>query len=257
MEYLIVALAACLASGLTLFSGFGLGTLLLPAFVVFFPVPTAVAVTAVVHFLNNLFKLGLFGRYADRGLVLRFGLPAVVAAFPGAAALVRLTEVPPLTQYRLFGQEAQLTVVNLVIAGLMLVFAGLELMPIGPSLKIPKTWLPVGGLMSGFFGGLSGHQGALRAAFLLRSVDTKEQFLGTGIVIACLVDVARLGVYGTQLSWTAPNDHQGLLVTAVLSAFAGALIANRMLPKVQMRAIRVLVAVLLAVMALGIGLGLL
>jgi hypothetical protein len=35
-------------SGLTLFSGFGLGTVLMPAFAVFFPVPTAIAATAVV-----------------------------------------------------------------------------------------------------------------------------------------------------------------------------------------------------------------
>ncbi len=37
MAYFIVAAVALLASGLTLFSGFGLGTLLLPAFALFFP----------------------------------------------------------------------------------------------------------------------------------------------------------------------------------------------------------------------------
>ena len=41
MDYLIICLVALAASGLTLFSGFGLGTLLMPAFALFFPVPTA------------------------------------------------------------------------------------------------------------------------------------------------------------------------------------------------------------------------
>ena len=68
-EYVVVCLVALLGSGLTLFSGFGLGTLLLPVFALFFPVEVAIAATAVVHFLNNLFKLSLLGRNADYGLV--------------------------------------------------------------------------------------------------------------------------------------------------------------------------------------------
>ena len=46
MEWLVVGLAAFGASALTLFSGFGLGTLLLPAFALFFPADLAVAMTA-------------------------------------------------------------------------------------------------------------------------------------------------------------------------------------------------------------------
>ena len=80
MEYLIVCLAALFASGLTLFSGFGLGTILTPVFALFFPVTTAVAMTAIVHLANNLFKIGLVGRDADWPVVLRFGLPAALAA---------------------------------------------------------------------------------------------------------------------------------------------------------------------------------
>lgn len=49
MTYLIVCMVAFVASGLTFVSGFGLGTLLLPAFALFFPAEHAVALTAVVH----------------------------------------------------------------------------------------------------------------------------------------------------------------------------------------------------------------
>ena len=71
MSYLIVCTVALVASALTFFSGFGLGTLLLPTFALFFPIDHAVALTAVVHFLNSLFKLALAGRHADRRVVLR------------------------------------------------------------------------------------------------------------------------------------------------------------------------------------------
>ncbi len=81
MDFVIVCLVALGASGLTLFSGFGLGTLLLPAFLLFFPADLAVAMTALVHFLNNTFKLILLGRHADRSVAIRFGIPAIVASF--------------------------------------------------------------------------------------------------------------------------------------------------------------------------------
>ena len=76
----VVCAVALVASGLTFFSGFGLGTLLLPAFALYFPVERAVALTAVVHFLNGLFKLTLVGRAANRDVLVRFGGPAVLAS---------------------------------------------------------------------------------------------------------------------------------------------------------------------------------
>jgi len=83
MSYFIVCAADLLVSGLTLFSGFGLGTILMPAFAFFFPIEVAVAATAVVHGANNIFKMIMVGRHADYGLVLRFGLPAMIAALAG------------------------------------------------------------------------------------------------------------------------------------------------------------------------------
>ena len=56
MDLLVVSLTALLASGLTLYSGFGLGTLLMPAFALFVPVELAVAATALVHGANSLLK---------------------------------------------------------------------------------------------------------------------------------------------------------------------------------------------------------
>lgn len=45
MEILIVATAAFLAAGLTLFSGFGLGTLLMPIVAIFVPAEVAIGIT--------------------------------------------------------------------------------------------------------------------------------------------------------------------------------------------------------------------
>jgi len=59
VQYVVLCLAALAVSGLTLFSGFGLGTLLMPVFAIFFPIEIAIAMTAIVHLANNIFKLAL------------------------------------------------------------------------------------------------------------------------------------------------------------------------------------------------------
>lgn len=256
MAYAFVCLAAFLTSGLTFFSGFGLGTLLLPVFSLFFDIPTAVGMTAVVHFLNNLFKLFLLGRKADGAVVLAFGGPAVLAALLGARALDTLSGLDPLFLYQAFGRWWAVLPVKLALGLLMITFAFLEIMPRFERLSFDRKHLPLGGLLSGFFGGLSGHQGALRSAFLIRCGLSKESFIASGVVIACLVDVARLGVYAARLSSGALRDHSVLLACAVLSAFLGAWLGNRLLEKVAIRMVRCSVVVLLLLVALGLASGL-
>jgi uncharacterized membrane protein YfcA len=254
--YLVVCLVALAASGLTFFSGFGLGTLLLPAFAVFFPVERAVAMTAVVHFLNNLFKLAIVGRHADRATVLRFGLPAIVAAFAGAWTLDWLARAGPLTGYEAFGRTFEISAAKLAIGLLLLAFAALEVLPWGRGLAFDPRFLPLGGIVSGFCGGLSGMQGALRSAFLARTGLTKEAFIATGIVIACLVDLSRLGAYTASVAADLGID-RGLVVAAVLAAWAGSAIGNRLLVRVTMAGLQRFVAGLLAAVAIGLVTGLL
>ncbi|MBM4288173.1 MAG: sulfite exporter TauE/SafE family protein [Deltaproteobacteria bacterium] len=255
MNYLVICLVAFLASGLTLFSGFGLGTLLLPAMAIFFPIDTAIALTAIVHLLNNLFKFALLGRHADRATVLRFGLPAILAALLGARMLLWLSHLQPLLTYQLFGLQFQIMPVKLVVAGLMVFFALFELLPRLAEISVEKKYLPLGGLLSGFFGGLSGHQGALRSIFLLKAGLSKESFIATGVVITLLVDIPRIIVYSASFS-LLQGDGVSMLAAAVLSAFSGAFLGNRLLNKVTLRGIQLLVAGMLLGIAVGLALGL-
>jgi len=255
MEYMVVGVAAVFTSMLTLFSGFGLGTLLMPAFVLFFPVDVAVALTAVVHFLNNLFKFALLGRRADKGTVLRFGVPALLAAFAGAGALVLLSDIPPVAEYTLLGRTCSVWPVSLVIAALMLFFALFEVLPMFRHLTFDRRHLVAGGILSGFFGGLSGHQGALRSAFLVKTGLSKEGFIATNVAIALLVDVARLMVYGLNYDRLGLDRNAPLLVTATLCAFLGAFIGTRLMKKVTFRAVQWIVTAMLMAIAVLLGAG--
>jgi len=257
MAYLVIAMAAVLAAGLTFFSGFGLGTLLLPAFALFVPVEQAIAMTAVVHLVNSLVKVALVGRQADRGTILRFGLPAIGAALAGAWLLGKLSAAEPVLEYQAFGRTFAVLPVKLAIGILLAAFAAVEVLPWFRGLAFPPRLMPLGGILSGFCGGLSGMQGALRAAFLARAGLTAESFVATSAVIACLVDVSRLGVYAGQVATVWRELDWPLLGTAVAAAVAGALIGKRFLAGMTIEAVQRMVAALLVLVAVGLVSGLL
>ncbi len=261
MDHLLIALVAFLVSGLTLFSGFGLGTLLMPAFAIVFPVPTAIGATAVVHLANNLFKLALLGRRAAWPVVLRFGLPAALAASLGASLLVGFAGLGTLVTWSLQDTTFEVTAVKLVIGLLIVVFAVLELSSGFAALSVPPRFLPLGGLLSGFFGGLSGNQGAFRAAFLIKAGLDKQAFVATGVVCAVIVDCVRLSVYGTSYLTARldapPPGVTGLVITASLAAFAGAFLGARLLQKITLRTVQIVVAIGMIGVGAGLAAGLL
>lgn len=259
MEYFVVCLVALIASGLTLFSGFGLGTVLMPALAIFFPVPVAVGATAIVHLANNLFKLLLIGRSANKSVVVRFGIPAVIAALFGASLLTYVSSVPVIASYQIGGHVHEVTLVKLVVGLLIAFFSCLEFIPAFAKISIDRKYMAFGGILSGFFGGLSGNQGALRSMFLIKAGLEKEEFIGTNVVVAVMVDVGRLVVYGAGLYSVHPTalaDSGGLVLVATISAFAGAFLGKEILKKVTLRAVQAVVGAMLILLGVSLSIGL-
>jgi uncharacterized protein len=255
MESLVICLAAFITAILTFFSGFGLGTILMPVFAIFFPLDIAIALTGVVHFSNNLFKISLVGRNADKEVLLRFGIPAIIASFAGAWLLLRITRMPSLFEYHLLNRNFEITPVKLIIATLLIAFSVLEILPSVQKIQFNRNKLTLGGVLSGFFGGLTGIQGAIRSAFLIKSGLTKEAYIATGVVIACLVDFTRLSVYASRFKEANLGEHLVLIISATLAAVAGAFVGNKLLKKITFRSIQILVAIMLFLIAISLGAG--
>jgi hypothetical protein len=115
-------------------------------------------------------------------------------------------------------------------------------------------------VLSGFFGGLSGHQGALRSAFLLRCAVSPQTFIATGVACAVLVDVARLTVYGSGLGGRGVADllargQFGLIAAATGAAFCGAWLGTRFLRRMTIGGIRRLVGATLLGLAVALAAG--
>jgi uncharacterized membrane protein YfcA len=257
LEIIVIAIAALMASGLTLFSGFGLGTLLMPVVAIFFPVDVSIGITAIVHFANNIFKLGLVGLHANKEIIIKFGIPAVFAALLGAMLLGWLASLPPVNEYGFAGKSFTIMPVKLIIGIIIIAFVALELSPSFSSITLDKKLLPLGGCISGFFGGISGHQGAFRSMFLLKAGLSKEQFIATGVVLAVMVDLSRMLVYGLEAVTNQKNIDWPLVTVATLSAFIGAFVGSKLIKKMTIRSIQLVVSSLLVVVALGLISGLL
>lgn len=256
MDIVVISLVAFFVAILTFFSGFGLGTILTPVFMIFFPVELAIALTGVVHFFNNIFKLFLVGRNANKDVLLRFGIPAVVAAIAGSWILLNITNLQPLFAYDAFGKHFEVYPVKFIISILLIIFASIDLIPYFNNLQFGKDKLPIGGALSGFFGGLSGNQGALRSAFLIKAGLSKEAFIGTAVVVSTFVDFTRLSVYATRFTKTGLTDNLTLVICATLAGIAGSFLGNKLLKKVTLHFLQVTVAIMLIMISLALGAGL-
>jgi uncharacterized membrane protein YfcA len=249
MELLLVAAVALGASLLTVVSGFGLGTVLMPALACLVAPEAAVALTAVVHLLANLLKVGLVGREAHRPTLLAFGLPALLGGLAGGWLLQAWArDVAPIV-WSLGPFECWTYPAPLAIGIVMLGMAAVELDPRFAGWRPSARWLPLGGAVSGLLGGLSGHQGAIRSAFLAGLPGLSPvAFAATGAVIACAVDIARLAAYGTA-AWAPAAEHPEMLATAGIAALAGTWLGARWIRKVTLPFVRRVVALAVIVVA--------
>lgn len=258
MSFIIIPLTALIASILTFFSGFGLGTILLPVFTIYYDAPIAVGLTAIVHFLNNSFKIGLVYKNINWKIVLQFGTPSLLAALLGAYFLkVISNQSIILSSYEISNHTFHISLFNIIIGFLIIFFSLFEVIPYFKNLSFNQDKLTIGGLLSGFFGGLSGHQGALRSAFLVRLKISKESFIATGTAIACIVDIARMSVYAITFDFTHIKNNATVLIIAVIAAFLGAYIGNKLLKKTTFNFLKWFVTIFMVIIALLMMLGIL
>ncbi len=253
---ILISFVALCASLLTFFSGFGLGTILSPFLAIFFPIEVAIALTGIVHLLNNFFKIILVGKNINWKIGLKFAITAMIGSYFGAELLTKYSDVE-LYSYTLNGKMFSITLIKLIISFLIISFSFLEILPSLKKIQFSENKSYIGGLIIGFFGGFSGNQGALRSAFLIRYNLTKESFIATGVLIACFIDITRLSVYFKRMNEINLHENFPLLVSAILSAFVGAYFGSKLLKKVTLAFVQKIVTILVLLLAVLIGVGIL
>lgn len=226
LELILQIIVAFLISITTFFTGFGLGTVMLPLMLLSYDIVTAVLATSIIHLINNVTKIGFLYKSVDSKVLLRFGIPSILFSFIGAQII---TEVADINQ-----------IAEVVIGASIIVFALYDILFKSKAIHITKNQQVVGGMLSGLFGGISGHQGAIRSAFLINAGLSKTAFIATGTALSLFIDLTRIPVYleSKDLSSLDPS-----ILLIILSAILGVLLGKRFLNKTTIKIVRYIVAV--------------
>jgi uncharacterized membrane protein YfcA len=176
---LLVGLVAVLAGAIAAVTGFGVGSLLTPAFAIHTGAKLAVAAVAIPHFIATAQRFWMLRRHVDRRVLWGFGVASAVGGLGGALLHTRVSS-------RALA----------IVFGLLLVLAGIsELTGWMRRVRWSRAAAWVAGALSGALGGLVGNQGGIRSAAMLGFEVPQQSFVATATAIALFVDGARLPVY--------------------------------------------------------------
>ncbi|OHB65997.1 MAG: hypothetical protein A2Y77_00025 [Planctomycetes bacterium RBG_13_62_9] len=233
IELLLILIVVIVASGIGTMTGFGLSTIMIPVLVLFYPMPETLLFVGIVHWFGDLWKLLLFREGIRWRLILSFGIPGVLATILGARLIF---SIPGDILRRILGV--------FLIGYVIFLF-------VHSAFRVRHDALTgaVGGALSGFFAGIFGIGGAIRAMFLSAFDLPKAVYLATAGAIALAIDTPRLITYIWQGARLEPLLLQGLLLF-VPASFLGARIAKGLVNRIPQRHFRKIIAALLLVLGL-------
>jgi uncharacterized protein len=224
----VPALAAVAAGAIAAVSGFGIGSLLTPILLL---ARDAVALVSLPHAVASAVRLGRLWPDVHWPTFRQFGVASACGGLAGA-----------LLQSRLGG-----TALTIVLGMLLMLAGSAELAR--RRLPLPQTplWRLIGGVSSGFFGGLVGNQGGLRSAALLGFSLPPRELVATATASAVIVDVARVPVY-LYTAGPVLASHLPLIAAMSTGVVAGTFVGVPVLRRVPENTYRQVVGLLLMVL---------
>jgi uncharacterized protein len=229
----LAALVSFVAGATASVVGFGIGSLLTPVVAVRFGTDIAIAAVALPHLAGGLLRGWKLRRFIDMRILLRFGVLSAAGGLVGALVFARLA---PVVLARTLGALLLLTVVAAMT-------------------RWSEHWRPQGalvwvlGALSGFFGGVVGNQGGLRAAALSAFDLEPTVFVATSTLIGVMIDLVRVPVYLNR----AVHGLAGLwpLVAVIMvGVLVGTLVGQRLLLDLSHDRFRIVVSVAIGLLGL-------
>jgi uncharacterized protein len=229
----LIALVSFIAGATASVVGFGIGSLLTPVMAARFGTDLAIASIALPHLAGGFLRGWRLRRSIDWRVLVRFGILSAVGGLIGALAFARLA---PAVLARILGALLVLTAT-----------AGITGWSERWNPRGPLVW--VLGALSGFFGGIVGNQGGLRAAALSAFGLEPIVFVATSTLIGVMIDLVRSPIYlhraahGLASIWT-------LVALAVIGVLAGTLAGERLLLGLSRERFRRVVCVTIGLLGL-------
>lgn len=230
---LLVGIVSVIAGATAGVAGFGIGSLLTPLIAIQYGGVRAVAAVVIPHAAATALRAWRLRGAIDWNVIRRFGLLSALGGLGGALLFARL------------GGD----VLMRILGALLIVTAISTLGGFGRTRRAPEPAVPALGFASGFFGGVVGNQGGLRAAALLGLGLEPLTFVATSTMTGLLVDAVRGPIY----LWRTGDLLVGLwplVAVATAGTVIGTLLGERMLFGLSPARFRQVIAILIG--AVGI-----
>ncbi len=229
----LIALLSFVAGATASVVGFGIGSLLTPAIATRVGTNVAIAVVVLPHLAGGLLRGWRLRRSIDWRILVRFGILSAAGGLIGALVFARLAP----------------DALGRVLGALLIVTATAGLT--GWS----ERWKPQGllvwmlGALSGFFGGVVGNQGGLRAAALSAFRLEPAAFVATSTVIGVMIDLVRAPIYLVRAGADLV-DLWPLVVACIAGVLVGTLFGERILLGLSRARFRQVIAVAIGLLGL-------
>lgn len=224
-----IALLALASETVGTISGFGSSTFFVPLAVLFESFKLVLALTAILHVFGNLSKLYLFkAKIPDRSVWWLMGFSIF---FTGAGALL-VGYLPTTVLKAILGAV-------LILLSLVFLFSGTR------SPAVNKRFAPTLAALSGFFTGVVGTGGALRAVALTALCLEKETFVFVSSLIDFGGDLLRAGIYIEQgyMDWS----QWYYLPMLAVAAFVGSVLGRKVIRFLNQQQFNRIVAIFILV----------
>ena len=211
--------------------GFGIGSMLTPLLALQVGTDLAVAAVALPHAVATALRCWRLRRAIDWTVLKGFGVLSAAGGLLGALAYSQLDAA----------------VLTRVLGGLLVLTAVAQLSGLAARWRPRGVAVGLVGLASGFFGGIAGNQGGLRAAALTAFTLSPLAFVATSTATGLLVDAARAPIY----LYTAGPALRALwipIAVATAGVIAGTILGERILLGMPRERFARLVAVAIGVL---------
>ena len=214
-------------------AGFGIGSLLTPLLATRLGAASAIAAVAIPHAAATALRFWRLRRAVDWRVVRSFGLLSAGGGLAGALLYARLSS----------------RILTIVLGILLVATAVAGLTGWATRWRATGTRAAVLGLLSGFFGGIAGNQGGLRAAALLGFGLGPAAYVATSTTVALLVDAARTPIYVWR-GGAALLELASPIGVATLGVLVGTLLGERLLLGLPVDRFRRIVSALIGLLGL-------
>ena len=233
MEMAYTTTLVFVASLVGTMTGFGTSTIMVPILLLFSPLPQTLLFVGIIHWFGDLWKILLFKKGLNWKLILGFGISGIIASYIGASLTFQISE----------------KILMKILGGFLLAYVIFLFLKPGFRLTKNNNNMIAGGVLSGFFAGIFGVGGAVRATFLSAFDLPKAMYIATAGSIALLIDSTRLIIYlrgGTRLE---PMLLWGMLIFIPVS-FLAAKVAKGIVEHIPQKSFRFFITLFLALIGL-------